>query len=173
MSLYTKKGDTGVTSLLDEENVSKADERIELIGLLDELSSFMGFAKVKAVSEYKEKLSDIQKDLITIMAEIADLSNCKYRIHEDSVYKIENEIDNLENSFPREKEFVLYGGCEISARLDLARVIARKVERNMVKLQTQYTIDSIAMKYINRLSDYLYILARYEDYKDKKASVKK
>lgn len=165
MSIYTKNGDAGVTSLLNEESVSKADDRIELIGLIDELSSYIGFAKVKADCELKNKLSVIQKDLITVMASIADLSSQKYYINEERVLEIENEIDEIEKSFPREKGFVLYGGCELSARLDLARAATRKSERYMVKINTKYKINCFIMKYMNRLSDYFYILARYEDYK--------
>lgn len=165
MSIYTKNGDTGVTSLLNEDCVSKADERIELIGSIDELSSYIGFAKATSDFRLKEELSTIQEDLITIMAAMADLSNSKYQISIDRIIEIENRIDEIEKSFTRQKGFVLYGGCELSARLDLARAVARRAERNMIKVDENHRIDSTIKKYMNRLSDYLYILARYQDQK--------
>lgn len=167
MSIYTKQGDTGITSLLNEEHVSKADERIELIGTLDELSSYIGLAKAIANNELKKELSLIQEDLITIMAAIADLSDTKYRINEKRIVEMESRIDELEKLFSRQSGFVLYGGCESSARLDVARAVARKAERNMVRVDLKYKIDSEIMKYMNRLSDYLYVMARYQDDKNR------
>ena len=163
MSIYTKKGDAGFTSLLNGEIVSKADMRIELIGSIDELSSLIGLAKVLSKGKMKKELFSVQDDLITIMAALADLSSNTYQIHSNRIEEIENKIDKLENSFPRQKGFVLYGGCELSARLDIARAGVRNVERNMVKVNQQYHIDEMIMKYMNRLSDYLYIMARYKD----------
>lgn len=164
MKIYTKQGDTGFTSLLNGELVSKADERIELIGMIDELSSYIGLAKVLINNEMKKELSIVQEDLMTIMAALADLSNKTYKINIEKIEQIEKRIDELEKSFPRKKAFVLYGGCEISARLDVARVCTRKVERYLVKVNQTYQIDENIRKYINRLSDYLYIMARYQDY---------
>lgn len=163
MKIYTKQGDTGFTSLLNGEIVSKADERIELIGMIDELSSFIGLAKATPNNKMKKELSIVQEDLITIMAALADLSSDAYHINPDRVIEMENEIDELEKSFQRQKGFVLYGGCELSARLDVARACTRKVERYMVKVNQTYQIDENIKKYINRLADYLYIMARYQD----------
>lgn len=164
MKIYTKQGDTGFTSLLNGELVSKADERIELIGIIDELSSYVGLAKVLISDEMKKELSIVQEDLMNIMAALADLSNKTYKINIEKIEQIEKRIDELEKSFPRKKTFVLYGGCEISARLDVARACTRKVERYLVKVNQTYQIDENIRKYINRLSDYLYIMARYQDY---------
>lgn len=164
MKIYTKQGDTGFTSLLSGELVSKADERIEVIGMIDELSSYIGLAKVPINNEMKKELSVVQEDLMTIMAALADLSNQTYKINVERIEEIEKRIDELENLFQREKAFVLYGGCELSARLDVARAWTRKVERYLVKVNQTYQIDENIIKYINRLSDYLYIMARYQDY---------
>ena len=79
--------------------------------------------------------------------------------------KLEEKIDALEDKFEREKKLVLYGSCEESARLDLARVAARKTERYFWKVQKEYELDILAIQYMNRLSDYFYVLARFEDYK--------
>lgn len=163
MNIYTKQGDTGYTSLLNGERVLKSDDRIELIGIIDELSSFIGLAKVDSNNKMKKELSTVQEDLITIMAALADLPNDTYRINPERIIEMENEIDKLEKSFSRKSGFVLYGGCELSAKLDVARAYTRKAERNMVKVNQTYLINENVMKYMNRLSDYLYIMARYQD----------
>ena len=165
MKIYTKRGDKGKTSLINEIEVSKADERIELLGTIDELSVAIGFAKVIMDDNVKEDLSSIQKELMFIMAGIADSDNPMYQVDEDEIHALELKIDELENSFDREKKLVLYGDCEKSARLDLARVATRKAERYFWKIQKKYNLDILATRYMNRLSDYFYILARFEDYK--------
>ena len=170
MKIYTRRGDKGKTSLINEVEVSKSDERIELLGTIDELSSFIGFAKVVVEEDYKEDLSEIQKELMFIMAGIADGDNPMYQVDEDEIRALEDKIDEIEDSFEREKKLVLYGDNETSARLDLARMAARKAERYFWKIQKEYNLDLLAIQYMNRLSDYLYILARFEDYKKNKKS---
>lgn len=165
MKLYTKQGDSGMTSLMNGIKVSKHDERMELLGTIDELSSHIGLAKVTAGQEIQNRLSKIQGELIQMMAKIADPRNSKYSFTEEQVLYLENAIDRLENAFPREKKFVLYGGCELSARLDVARTVARRAERRFWKVSKSYNTDAKALQYMNRLSDYLYIEARYADYK--------
>lgn len=167
MKLYTKTGDNGMTSLMNGIQVSKTDDRIELLGTLDELSADIGLAKAAVKESEKKKLSAIQQELIKMMAGIADPGNSDYRIKEEHISYLEKEIDEIETAFPRETQFVLYGGCEISARLDVARAATRKAERRFRKASMHYETDLNAMKYINRLSDYFYIMARYEDYKAK------
>lgn len=164
MSIYTKRGDGGKTSLTNGIGVSKADERIELLGTIDELSSAIGLAKVIGKEELPERLSHIQRELIQIMAGVADSRNPQYHISQDEVAALEQQIDHLEGAFPRAKEFVLYGGCELSARLDMARAIARRAERRFHKVARSYGADACALQYMNRLSDYLYMAARYSDY---------
>lgn len=165
MKLYTKQGDSGTTSLMNGIKVSKDDERMELLGTIDELSSHIGLAKVMADSELTDRLSKVQGELIQMMAKIADPRNPKYSFTDEQVLFLENTIDRVENAFPREKKFVLYGGCELSARLDLARTVARRAERRFFKVSKGYNTDPKALQYINRLSDYLYIEARYADYR--------
>lgn len=165
MSIYTKAGDRGTTSLMNGMSVSKSDDRIELLGTIDELSSHIGLAKVLADNTLKEQLSHIQKNLIQIMAGIADPRCLDYRFSADETVALEQEIDRIENSFPRAKEFILYGGCEQSARLDVARAVTRRSERRFRKVEQNYGADAKAIQYINRLSDYLYMCARYADYR--------
>lgn len=163
MNIYTKKGDAGSTSLCNGVRISKADDRIELVGTIDELSSFLGLAKVVADEQLKEALSHVQKNLILIMAGVADPKNMDYRFQKEETDLLEKEIDRMEQSFARAKEFVLYGGCEVSARLDVARAVARRAERRFQKVSRNYGADANAMQYMNRLADYLYIWARYLD----------
>ena len=146
MKVYTKQGDGGMTSLMNGIRVSKWDERVELLGTLDELNSHIGLVKAatKGDGDLPERLSKIQRELMSMMAQVAAPSD----------------------AFPRKKEFVLYGGCELSARLDVARAVARRAERRFHKVAKCYRIDANALKYMNRLSDYLYIEARYADYQD-------
>lgn len=165
MKIYTKNGDTGKTSLKNGISVSKSDDRIELLGTIDELSSNIGLAKVIADQTLSNRLSQIQKELIQMMAGIADPRNLDYRFTKEETLALEEEIDRLEDLFPRSKEFILYGGCEQSARLDVARAVARRAERRFRKVAQNYGADTKALQYINRLSDYLYVAARYADYR--------
>lgn len=164
MKLYTKQGDNGTTSLRHGIKVAKYDDRMELLGTIDELSSYIGLAKVTAGPELTERLSGIQRELMQMMAKIADPLNSQFSFAEEQIDWLEQQIDRLENSFPRKKEFVLYGGCELSARLDVARTVARRAERRFWQTSKSYTTDPKALQYINRLSDYLYIEARHADY---------
>ena len=165
MKIYTKNGDKGTTSLMNGISVSKSDDRIELLGTIDELSSLIGLAKVLSEGALKKSLSHIQKNLMQIMAGIADPRDLNYRFSSEETDTLEQAIDQTEQAFPRAKEFILYGGCELSARLDVARAVARRSERRFRKVAQNYGADAKAVQYINRLSDYLYMCARYEDYK--------
>lgn len=165
MKVYTKNGDSGTTSLMHGISVSKSDDRVELIGVIDEANSHIGLAKVLSDDTLNRQLSHIQKNLIQIMAGIADPGNLDYRFNREETLGLEEEIDHLEASFPRVKDFVLYGGCELSARFDVARAVIRRAERRFRKVSQNYGADAKAGQYINRLADYLYIAARYADYR--------
>ena len=163
MSIYTKTGDLGTTSLLNRARVPKHDARIELLGNIDELNSQLGLAKVLLCDKGKENITAIQKDLMKIMSGVADGKNKAFAVSGDMIDALEQKIDKLENMFSRERGFVVYGACEASARVDMARAIARRVERRFCKVSQIYGADKNAIIYINRLSDYLYVLARYVD----------
>ncbi len=164
MDIYTKQGDGGKTSLMNGVRIPKSDDRIELVGTIDELNSMIGLAKVIAVPPLRDALSRRQKELMKIMSGIADPRNTAYHVTKEEILSLEEGIDSMEAQFPRAKEFVLYGGCEQSARLDVARAVARRAERRFRKVSQNYGADSRAMQYMNRLSDYLYVAARYADY---------
>lgn len=164
MSIYTKKGDSGKTSLMDGISVSKSDDRIELLGTIDELNSSIGLAKVIADHPLYDDLARRQLELLQMMNGIADPRNPDHRFTKEETLTLEEGIDHMESLFPRIKDFVLYGGCEQSARLDMARAVARRAERRFRKAALKYGADPKAMQYLNRLSDYLYVAARYADY---------
>lgn len=170
MSLYTKQGDHASSSLMHQKFISKADDRFEILGTLDELSSHLGLAKCISSNTQKEQLTLIQRDLMTIMAKIADPYSREYNTKEDRISWLEDNIDRLESSFDRVKEFVLPGGCEQSARLDVARTVARRAERRYVAMGRSHGMEKSAAKYLNRLSDFLYILARYADFESEQKS---
>lgn len=169
MGIYTKNGDNGMSELMNHTLISKTDNRFEALGTIDELSSHLGLLKCVCLEEEKGKLSSIQKKLMMIMAGIADETNNRYVIPKTEIVWLEMEIDAMEASFPRVKEFVLPGGCEKSARADVARTITRRAERCYIAIaKTQDTHNNV-MQYLNRLSDYLYMFARWSDYQDGKS----
>jgi len=165
MSIYTKKGDNGVTSLMNTSNVLKSDDRIQLLGNIDELTSNLGLIKASYPRvDIRKNIEQVQKNLMTIMAGIADQYNRDYKLNENEIVELEKEIDRLGALFPELKGFVLPGGNKLSAQIDVARTVARRAERWMSLVAKKHTVDSIARRYLNRLSDYLYMVARYTDY---------
>lgn len=165
MSIYTKTGDKGFTNLMKIQNVSKSDDRIQLLGDIDELTSNIGLMKATDNrEEVKTSLERIQRNLMTIMAGIADPGNKAYIISEEEITFLEQEINRLEDAFPRKKEFVLPGSNGISAQIDVTRTVARRAERWIVQVDRRFGVDKWSKIYMNRLADYLYMLARYTDY---------
>lgn len=165
MNIYTKSGDKGMTSLKGAQSVSKSDDRIQLLGAIDELTSHLGIVKSEDACAYMiPMLDEIQKTLITVMSGIADSYNQKFRLSQNDVEGLEREIDRIESLYPRVKEFVLPGGCVASAHLDVARTVTRRAERCMVDVAKRHSVDLVTKQYMNRLSDYLYVNARYMDY---------
>ncbi len=174
MKIYTKRGDGGMTTLMSATQISKADDRIATLGTIDELTSQMGLAKAHIASMNTEEsarcvehFDRVQMALMTIMAGIAEPRNKKYELPVEETAFLEQIIDLAEDSFPREKKFVLPGYCELSARLDVARTLARRAERQLIVMDRKYTANAAAKAYLNRLSDYLYMLARRADYDEK------
>ncbi len=171
MKIYTKHGDGGMTTLMSATQISKADERINTLGVIDELTSQMGLAKAYIASMNTADSATcvahfdrVQTVLMTIMAGIADPRNRKHAVSEEETAFLEYIIDAVEASFPREHKFILPGYCELSARLDVARTIARRAERTLAVMDRKYAAAAPAKAYLNRLSDYLYMLARKADY---------
>lgn len=166
MKLYTGKGDTGFSCLADGKKLKKSEVVFSILGGVDELSCFLGLAKCKCSD--KELFGDIetvQKDLQRLMAHIASKNDEKYALGDEYTKFLENRT-NFYYSKAQSKngfEFVLPGGCELSAILNLARCAARKAERFMCKDGEGYEKSACDMKYVNRLSDFLYAAALFCD----------
>lgn len=164
MNIYTKNGDKGTTDLIRTKNVSKSDDRIQLVGTIDELTSHLGLVKTMLNDpDVIRILEKIQGTLITVMAGVADPYNREYKISDDKTAILEEEIDRLEGLFERPKKFVLPGVCRLSAEIDVARTVARRAERALALVSVKFGADTGTKKYMNRLADYLYVLARYTD----------
>lgn len=167
MNVYTKGGDKGTTSLVHTKNVSKSDDRIQLVGTIDELTSHIGLVKTMlSDGDTIHFLEKIQATLITVMAGVADPYNREYKINDDKTELLEKEIDRLEGLFDRPKKFILPGACRLSAEIDVARTVARRAERALAVVSVKFGTDTGTKKYMNRLADYLYVLARFTDAKE-------
>lgn len=159
MAIYTKKGDSGKTDNLRGNRISKSNSIIELIGTVDELTSQLGVAKPLMDTDSRNEISKLQEELIEIMAYIS--SGFERNSHlSPMIGNFEQRIDAFELLYPDSKSFILPGDDSISATLDLARTISRKSERKLIKISEQYQVPKDIKCYFNRLSDYLYAMAR-------------
>jgi len=164
MKIYTKSGDGGMTSLANSSSIPKSDDRIELLGTMDELMSHLGLIKAKALHDNtKTMLGKIQEALTILMSGISDSHNMKYKLKDEELSALEEEIDRLESLFSGKKGEVVPGGSVASAEIDVARSVSRRAERRLSSVSKKFGSDAMAKKYLNRLSDYLYVLARYTD----------
>ncbi len=155
MSVYTKTGDKGKTGLFNGKRVLKSSKTINAIGAIDELNSYLGVIG---------KLTEIQKNLFTINS---ILSGAKLTFPKDATKKLEREIDAMEGTMPVLTNFIIYSGTPRATKLYYARALARRAERSLIAVPNiQYTIHNI-LPYINRLSDYLFTLARFTNFKKK------
>lgn len=166
--IYTKTGDKGTTSLLGGTKVPKSHLRIEAYGTVDELNSYVGLCKDLLPDEQGRKiLQEIQDRLFTIGSSLAcdPVKEPKMKIpdlKEEDVMLLENEMDRMNDVIPEMKSFILPGGHPTLSHLHIARCICRRAERCCVRLGSgKEEIGSIIIKYLNRLSDYLFVLARY------------
>ncbi|MFT4093731.1 MAG: cob(I)yrinic acid a,c-diamide adenosyltransferase [Niabella sp.] len=166
-SIYTKTGDKGKTSLIGGTKVSKAHLRIESYGTIDELNSYIGLCKELLQEEIsKSTLQEIQDRLFTIGATLACDPDKKTKITipgipESDIDFLEKEIDRMDATLEPMKHFILPGGDVTISHLHIARCICRRAERCCVRLSEETTVEQVILKYLNRLSDYLFVLARY------------
>lgn len=163
MSIYTANGDKGTTNLVHTKNVSKSDDRIQLVGTIDELSSHLGLIKtMMGEAEDIRFIENIQRTLNAVCSGVADPFNREFRTEDDRTGQLEEEISRLEGLFHcPEEENILPGSSRLSAELDIARAVARRAERDLAAVSVKFGADNGAKKYMNRLSDYLYVMARY------------
>ncbi|UKY87634.1 cob(I)yrinic acid a,c-diamide adenosyltransferase [Elizabethkingia anophelis] len=170
--IYTKTGDKGETALYGGTRVSKASARVEAYGIIDELNAFIGIAKSHIDdSDCLKQLAEIQYDLFTLGSEAATpidkvyLANGKSRlpvtIKEEDISKLEVWMDKMDESLEPLQFFILPGGGKAATFLHAARTICRRAERGMVFLNETEEMRPELIKYLNRLSDYLFVMARY------------
>ncbi|WP_026894420.1 cob(I)yrinic acid a,c-diamide adenosyltransferase [Clostridiisalibacter paucivorans] len=164
MIIYTKTGDKGETSLYDNKRVSKDSARVESYGTIDELNSAIGLAKnFIEDKEVYDFLNSVQRKLFDVAAQLAteDETKLKVKIVEEDVEKLEKYIDKLLEKFKKPDHFIIPGCGKASGFLHLARTICRRAERRIITLSKIARIDPMVIKYVNRLSDVLYTVARY------------
>ena len=170
MKIYTRTGDRGDTGLLGGIRLSKSALRVDAYGEIDELNASLGVARLRAsTSEARSMLEEIQRDLFSVGALLADPNKAgrdpKVSLDPSSVQKLESHIDLIEASLPPLRRFILPGGSAGGALLHLARAICRRAERRVVALGEREEISPAVVPYLNRLSDLLFVLARYENEK--------
>ncbi|WP_142850578.1 cob(I)yrinic acid a,c-diamide adenosyltransferase [Telmatospirillum sp. J64-1] len=164
--IYTRGGDKGKTSLGDGRRVAKHDARVAAYGTVDEANAAIGLARLHATGEADAMLARIQNDLFDLGADLCtpEQENPKYpplRIVQEQIDRLEAEIDALNADLSPLTSFILPGGSPASAHLHLARTIARRAERLMTELAEAEEINPLAIAYMNRLSDHLFVLARH------------
>ncbi len=165
MKIYTKKGDTGETSLIGGTRVPKHHIRVEAYGTTDELNVCIGLiSDQKIETHYKNVLGEIQDRLFTIGAELAsDPERSKMKVpdlHETDIEMLEKEIDAMEEKLSPLQNFILPGGHTSVSFCHLARVVCRRAERIVAHLNENEPVPPLIIKYLNRLSDYLFVLSR-------------
>lgn len=163
MKIYTKTGDKGLTSLYTGERVEKNSLRVQVYGAMDEADSALGIARAFVeVEDVREKIFAVQKLLPRLMADFASL-NREPTINFDDVKTLETEMDALESSLPPLREFLIPGNSKGGAFLDLARTITRRAERLACELAKSEEVHEVDKIFLNRLSDYCFLLMRRED----------
>lgn len=168
MKIYTKTGDKGSTSLIGGTKVPKSHLRIEAYGTVDELNSHIGLCRdLLTDNAIRKLLQEIQDRLFTIGSSLACDPEKEPRMRlpdlkESDITLLEKAIDSMNESLPEMKNFILPGGHPAVSHLHIARCVCRRAERCVVRLEMEYPeSDSLTLKYLNRLSDYFFVLARY------------
>lgn len=164
--IYTRTGDEGTTGLVDGSRRAKYDARMQAIGEVDEANSVIGLAVIATSPETGQNLQRIQNDLFDLGADLATPgedfapSEMVLRVVHSQVEWLENAIDTLNDGLPPLASFILPGGSEAAARIHVARATVRRAERSAVALAAAEPVNPQALAYLNRLSDYLFVLAR-------------
>ena len=177
MKIYTKGGDQGETSLFGGVRVPKDDLRIRAYGALDELNAVLGLV----LSEGEKLPSDIQKALARLQGELfqlgAELATPRGKkvstqlLEAPHIEALEKHIDSMESELKPLKTFILPGGCKASALAHFARTVSRRAERDLITLNRAEPVRPIVLQYVNRLSDYLFVIARYLNLSAKKDDI--
>lgn len=165
--IYTKTGDKGTTSLVGGSRVDKDDVRVEAYGTVDELNSHIGLlAEMMRPTQggYYEELKAVQHNLFTLQTLLATEDEALYarlpQLPEEEVEILERQIDTITDQLPKLHNFVIAGGTMTGAQCHVARTVCRRAERCVVTLSRKSHVDDVLLRYLNRLSDYLFVLAR-------------
>ena len=161
--IYTKGGDSGYTSIVGGKRIKKSSCMIEAIGSIDELNAFLGLIVNYLDRSQKKIVKHVQNDLFDLGADIATPLNKKgstIRLNKSQTTYLEKEIDKINSKLKPLKSFIIPGGNKVSGLLHLARTINRRCEISIVKLKEKQKINLETLKYVNRLSDLLFVLAR-------------
>ncbi len=169
MKIYTKTGDKGTTALIGGTRVPKYHEKIEAYGTVDELNSFTGLIRDQDIDEHSKKvLFEIQNVLFVLGGLLAkddsDGTKSLPVLKESDVELLENEMDKMNELLPPLKSFILPGGHTVVSYCHIARTVCRRAERLVIKLSVNYEVNPLEIKYLNRLSDYFFVLARKLSY---------
>ncbi|GAB6394228.1 MAG: cob(I)yrinic acid a,c-diamide adenosyltransferase [Bacteroidales bacterium] len=159
--VYTRTGDKGTTSLAGGKRVPKTDKRIESYGTIDELNAFTGLLiEEMPDGEDRNFLRSVQRKLFTVGSYLA--TDRESKVTPESIACIEREIDRIDNELPAMKRFVLPGGCRSAALSHVCRTVCRRAERQICRLNETSPVEAPVLVFINRLSDYFFVLARKE-----------
>ena len=165
--VYTKTGDDGTTSLSNGERLPKDHPRVTVLGSLDETNSAIGVALSEGVTEeIKVVLQKVQNTIFDMGGELATPNKELGLVSPDDVTYLESAIDELNESLPHLEEFIFPGGSKAAALLHNARTICRRAERDLVALSKSENVTALHLKYINRLSDFLFVAARIQNKED-------
>ncbi|GAB2785287.1 cob(I)yrinic acid a,c-diamide adenosyltransferase [Rhabdobacter roseus] len=165
MKIYTKTGDNGTTGLIGGTRLSKAHVRIEAYGTVDELNAYLGLLRDQPVNDARrDLLKEIQDRLFTMGSHLASEPDQTRKplpdLHEADIKRLEDEMDRMDEKLPPLRAFVLPGGHASVSYGHVARTVCRRAERAVIQLHEQEPVEEIVIRYLNRLSDYLFVLGR-------------
>lgn len=170
MKIYTRTGDDGSTGLIGGRRVRKSDARLDLYGTVDELNAALGLAALSGEPDLATKLRTVQGELFVIGSHLATPEGAAARhtaslptLDDAASARLETEIDAAEADLPPLRNFILPGGTEAAARLHLARAVCRRAERLLVAFAEQAPVPQPILTYLNRLSDWLFVQARWSN----------
>jgi cob(I)alamin adenosyltransferase len=169
MKIYTKTGDAGETGLFAGGRVAKDNLRVETYGAVDELNAVIGLARTVAAGDLAAALARISSELFSLGADLATPLDAAtawiVRVDDTLTARLETEIDRFETELPPLTNFILPGGAPVAAQLHLARTVCRRAERRAVQLARAEPVNDAALRYLNRLSDWLFVAARLANHR--------
>jgi cob(I)alamin adenosyltransferase len=177
VKIYTKTGDRGDTRLFNGTKVRKHDDRVEAYGDVDEVNSFIGAAASFLKDEsLVNMLAEIQKDLFSVGAQLADpgfkdQARAKFQLPAARIAALESAIDSFETELQPLRQFILAGGGNAGALLHVARTVCRRAERRVVSLSEKVEVNPSVIEYLNRLSDFLFVMARVVNHREGKEEI--